>query len=294
MADRGRQGDGQHEQQIEEHENAQRHGEEGQRCSHCGADHTPGGWRRHLTTRDRLCNACARWIDSHAELPELSSQQRQRRQHCSQASTLGWQIQRGQPPPQRQCLQCGTRTLGQGQHWCRHPVTGEEWLCAPCYNRTKREASLQKQPPPPPEQRTERQHESALQPAAKRQRSEQAAAAPAEAVGKRQQSTGSDVGRGSGRAKAPTAPAATAAAPPAAAEAAQQQPPPQDVFSLLLGAAEQAAAAASGLTADLCASFSALLDTLPPDQQAVKVRGGGMPCLSAGGRWQASAIQRIH
>jgi hypothetical protein len=58
----------------------------------------------------------------------------------------------------------------------------------------------------------------------------------------------------------------------------QQTPQQQDLFSLLLGAAEQAAAAASGLTADLSASFSALLDTLPPEQQAAEVRGGP-PCL---------------
>jgi hypothetical protein len=51
----------------------------------------------------------------------------------------------------------------------------------------------------------------------------------------------------------------------------QSPPSQQDLFSLLLGATEPAAAAGSGLTADLTASFSALLDTLPPDQQAAKV-----------------------
>ena len=48
--------------------------------------------------------------------------------------------------PRRQCLQCGASTLAQGQHWYRHPVTGEEWVYGPCCQRIKRAASRQKLP----------------------------------------------------------------------------------------------------------------------------------------------------
>lgn len=41
----------------------------------------------------------------------------------------------------RICLECGADTTypsKNGQpHWCRHPITGEEWICEKCYKRIK-------------------------------------------------------------------------------------------------------------------------------------------------------------
>lgn len=54
------------------------------------------------------------------------------------------------------------------------------------------------------------------------------------------------------------------------------QPQQQEFFGLVLEAAATAPAAASGLTAELAASFFALLHTLAGDQQAVRVRGGSL------------------
>jgi hypothetical protein len=54
----------------------------------------------------------------------------------------------------------------------------------------------------------------------------------------------------------------------------QEQPQQQDLFSLLLCAAARPGIAAAGITARLAASFSALLDTLPPEEQAPKVGWG--------------------
>ena len=183
----------------------------------------------------------------------------------------------------RRCFQCGSRSPGNfaAASWRRHPVTGQEWMCdscARCARRAIQAQQRQEQQKWQQRQRQQPQQESAPQPAAKRQRREQRPAVPTGAVTTRPGGTGSG-GGGTGPATVPRV------APPAASGHAAQQPSgqqpqqqPQDLFSLLLGAAEQAAAAASGLTADLSASFSALLDTLPPDQQAAKVRGeGGAP-----------------
>lgn len=60
------------------------------------------------------------------------------------------------------------------------------------------------------------------------------------------------------------------------AQQQQQQPsnPEPDLFELLLDAASVAAAAAAGLTPELVGAFMALLDVLPPQQQAAKVGWG--------------------
>ena len=189
---------------------------------------------------------------------------------------------------QRRCFQCGSRSPGNyaTASWRRHPATGQEWLCCSCGRRADRVFQTQQEQEQRERERAQRQQqqkrqqrESSLEPAAKRQSREQQPTAPSQAV-TRQQGMGSGSGGGTGPATVSRAAAATRSAPPAATAAVQQhlqqlQPDTQqDLFSLLLGAAEQAAAAASGLTADLSASFSALLDTLPPDQQAAKVRTG--------------------
>lgn len=51
---------------------------------------------------------------------------------------------------------------------------------------------------------------------------------------------------------------------------------PHDLFGVLLHAAQQPAAAASGLTADLAASFVALMPRLASEEQAQKVIGAGL------------------
>ena len=52
----------------------------------------------------------------------------------------------------------------------------------------------------------------------------------------------------------------------------QQQKQPQDLFGLLLEATGQPAAAAGGLTAELAASYAALLPQLPLDEKKEKAR----------------------
>jgi hypothetical protein len=108
------------------------------RCSHCGADSKSGRWRRHRSTHHRLCCACGKWAYRHAgQLPVLSNQQLERRDRQSQAIKLGWQTRKGAPLPQRQCFQCGSHSPGfcRLDHWRRHPVTGQEWLCDSCGKR---------------------------------------------------------------------------------------------------------------------------------------------------------------
>jgi hypothetical protein len=65
----------------------------------------------------------------------------------------------------------------------------------------------------------------------------------------------------------------------------RQQKQPQDLFGLLLEAAGQPAAAAVGLTAELAASYAALLPQLPLDEKKEKVH----ICMHVpGGRWLCS------
>jgi len=104
---------------------------EERRCSHCGSSHTSsGGWRRHPTTRRRLCNACGQYADTYGgHLPPASVLQRR----LAEPRRLGTQ----EEIAQRRCLQCGSASpvSGKAACWCRHPATGEEWVCRPCRDR---------------------------------------------------------------------------------------------------------------------------------------------------------------
>jgi hypothetical protein len=138
----------------------------------------------------------------------------------------------------RQCLLCGTGSAGTGKaNWARHPGTGAEWLCSRCYRHEYRR--LQRQPGK--RQQLQQQPQAVDEaPAAKRQRSNEQQEQQEQAMPQ-----------------------------------VQQQQQQQDLFSQLLEAAALPDAAAAGLTVELAASFSALLDGLPADLQAVQVRGRG-------------------
>lgn len=105
-------------------------------CIHCGSSRSSGHWRRHLTTGQRLCNACGKYAGMHGgQLPSNSTLQR-RSQLAPDAMA------------QRCCLQCGAAASGSSKRvsWSRHPATGAEWLCQPCYRRAAWQLKKQQQP----------------------------------------------------------------------------------------------------------------------------------------------------
>ena len=98
-------------------------------CSHCSATRTSGKWRRHPTSSQRLCNACGDYASRHGgQLLEESVLQRRPAEPQRRGSK--------EEIAQRRCLQCGSASPGGGTRatWLRHPLTGQEWLCKPCYN----------------------------------------------------------------------------------------------------------------------------------------------------------------
>lgn len=139
------------------------------RCSHCGSTYTSNGWDKHPHTGERLCHACGQYAGKHGgELPsqELLALREERRQRALGAGEEQWrappppqqrprqrQQQQQQPLPrpstaplqpqprppaqQRRCLACGSTSPGSYRRacWCRHPVTRQEWVCHPCYNK---------------------------------------------------------------------------------------------------------------------------------------------------------------
>lgn len=105
-------------------------------CSHCGSNHSSGHWRRHAISGQRLCNACGDYSHRHGgQLPSNSMLQRR-----SQLATDAM--------AQRCCLQCGAAASGSSKRvsWSRHPATGAEWLCQPCYRRAAWQLKKQQQP----------------------------------------------------------------------------------------------------------------------------------------------------
>ena len=114
-------------------------------CTHCGfLQPGPAGrqyyWRRHPTTREQLCAPCGRYADKHGgELPELLEEEEQEdsEEQQDEDSEEDEEEHPQRQPPQRQCLQCGSTSKGSAKWagWHRHPASGEEWLCHPCYRK---------------------------------------------------------------------------------------------------------------------------------------------------------------
>ena len=105
-------------------------GGEGKRCSHCGSSYTSGHWRCHPTSGQRMCSACRAYADHHGgQLPPDSVLQQRPAEPRRQGTR--------EEIAQRRCLQCGWTSSGSGKRacWRRHPDTGKQWLCEPCYKR---------------------------------------------------------------------------------------------------------------------------------------------------------------
>ena len=104
-----------------------------EQCTHCGSlqPGPPGGtyWRQHPTSKEQLCGQCyGRASRYGGELPALSDAEAEQEESEEE--------QPQQQPLQRQCLQCGSTSKGtKSAQWHRHPATGEEWLCQPCYQK---------------------------------------------------------------------------------------------------------------------------------------------------------------
>ena len=104
--------------------------EEEKRCSHCGSQHTSGGWKRHASSGQRLCAACGRYAYKHSgQLPPVSVLQHRPAEPRRKGTK--------EEMAQRRCLLCGSASPGNGKFacWNRHPLTGAEWLCRPCWGR---------------------------------------------------------------------------------------------------------------------------------------------------------------
>ena len=225
-------------------------------CSHCGAGRS-GKWNRNPTTGARLCDPCRGYMSRH-----------------------GGQMR----PVGVQCLQCGGDSPGP-QHsatWRPHPVSGDGWLCSPCFFEVRRQTDVRRclecgagrsapgkatgwcRHPVTGEEwlcgtcygrvRYRRQEgeeaeadgEAMPRPATKKQRQEQEQQQQQLQLQPQQQQQPQP----------------------------QPQPQPQQgLLGVLLEAAGTPAGAAGGLTSELAASFCAVFDTLRPDQQAAKVRG---------------------
>ena len=84
-------------------------------CSHCGTD-SSSSWRWHPLTRAPLCGSC-----------------------CSHMDKFAGEL----PPVGVQCRQCDSSSPGPWSHaaWHAHPVTGQQWLCSPCFYATRRQAT---------------------------------------------------------------------------------------------------------------------------------------------------------
>ena len=244
------------------------HEQQGEACSHCGAGRS-GKWKRHPTTGARLCDPCRGYMSRH-----------------------GGQMR----PVGVQCLQCGGDSPGP-QHnaaWRPHPVSGEGWLCSPCFFEVRRQTDVRRclecgagrsapgkaagwcRHPVTGEEwlcgtcygrvRYRRQEgeeaeadgEAMPRPATKKQRQEQEQEQQQLQQQPQQQQQ----------------PQSQPQPQPQSQPQPQPQPQPkQDLLGVLLEAAGTPAGAAGGLTSELAASFCAVFDTLRPDQQAAKVRG---------------------
>ncbi|KAL4852855.1 hypothetical protein ACK3TF_006061 [Chlorella vulgaris] len=248
-------------------------------CSHCGSPRSTAKWRRHSTTRARLCSACGQYErKNNGRLPSAAVlQRREQQRHVVAASK-----ERHVPPSQRRCLQCGTRTPG--AQWNRHPATKEEWLCHSCYHCAWKELKRKRQreaaeggcssasgsdsgeesgqegeeaQPPSQSAASPQQQAAPVQPSMPgppRQQRVPATVAAGRSADPREQQQG--------------------VSPDATWETAPEQPallparPPQPQAStglLVLEAAQLASAAAAGLTEGLAGSFAALLP-MPAEQ----------------------------
>ena len=118
------------------------------RCLHCGSSSPGGGkwaqWTRHPATGEGwLCATCyqrasrqlkkqRRQAEAAAEAAEEEQQPGHSRGDCTEEIA-------------QRCLQCGSASPGgRWANWSRHPATGEEWLCRPCYSRISRQLREQR------------------------------------------------------------------------------------------------------------------------------------------------------
>ncbi len=118
-------------------------------CSHCGSTST-SWWACHPTTSKTLCNACREYMRRNGgeERPVGV-----RCLTCSSSSPGPYRNAGWRPHPMtgqrwvcspcyragRRCLECDAASPGSSSSscWCRHPITRAEWLCSRCYARAR-------------------------------------------------------------------------------------------------------------------------------------------------------------
>ena len=123
-------------------------------CLQCASPTKGSGrwatWHRHPATGEEwLCQPCYQKeraaIQRQQRQPEKHRQEVESEEEEAQSEEEEEEEQQQQQPPQRQCLQCGSTSKGSSKSaaWHRHPATGEEWLCQPCFSEAR--AALQRQ-----------------------------------------------------------------------------------------------------------------------------------------------------
>ena len=117
------------------------------RCSHCSSDEAGNGWRRHPTTRQRLCTWCFIHLQKQGgELPPadlIERQQREREQRRREAAV-----------EEKRCTHCGS---ADGGLWRRERTT-RALLCRRCGDWADSHAGI----PPPAEVIMQRQQRQAV------------------------------------------------------------------------------------------------------------------------------------